>query len=556
MKTLKKTLFALIAVVTMTVIFCFGASAGTEGYYTFSTYNGYATITEVDNSISGNVSIPSYLGGCQVAVIGDGAFASCRNVYSVTIPNGVQRIGNSAFYFCDGLQSIRIPTSVYNIGNYAFNECRALESITLPDYVYICPGAFSNCWSLKSITIPYGTTCIENGTFKGSGLRSVSISSTVTSIGYGAFESCYLQSITIPSAVTEIDEYAFYECEYLDEVIIQNPDCSIYDDNGTICERATIVGHKGSTAESYAKDYDRYFESLCSYKTTTVKATLTKNGKIESRCDGCGYSKSTTIYSPKTFTLSTTKYTYDGKNKTPAVTVKDSTGKKLIKGTDYKLTVASKRSAIGRYTVKVTFMGNYSGTKYVYFYILPGKSASVKSSAQTSSAIKLTWSKVAGASGYTVYRYSPSKKAYVKAGATTGTSYTVKNLLAGTKYTFRVIAYGKTSSGKVYNSNTYALIKTATCTKTPTVKLASTAKGRATVAWTNVSGETGYQLYYATSKNGTYSKIANYKANTAKAYKTGLKSGRTYYFKVRTYINTDSGYVYSPFSAVKSVKIK
>ena len=293
------------------------------------------------------------------------------------------------------------------------------------------------------------------------------------------------------------------------------------------------------------------------YKTSTTKATLSKNGKAENKCTVCGYVKnSTTVYSPKTFTLSTTKYTYDGKNKTPAVTVKDSTGKKLVKGTDYKLTVASKRSAIGRYTVKVTFMGNYSGTKYLYFYILPGKSATAKSSAQTSSAIKLTWSKVAGAAGYTVYRYSPSKKAYVKAGATTGTSFTVKNLLAGTKYTFRVVAYGKTASGKVYNSNTYALIKTATCTATPTVKLASTAKGRATIAWTNVAGETGYQVYCSTSKSSGYKRIANYKANSTKAYKTGLTSGKTYYFRVRAYTKTDSGYVYSPFSAVKSVKVK
>lgn len=201
-------------------------------------------------------------------------------------------------------------------------------------------------------------------------------------------------------------------------------------------------------------------------------------------------------------------------------------------------------------------MGNYSGTKNLYFYILPGKPATVKSSAQTSSAIRLTWSAVKGAAGYKIYRYSPAKKDYVYVGATTKTAYTISKLNAGTKYTFRVYAYTKTSAGNTYNSNGYALIKTATCTKTPTVKLASTAKGRATVAWTNVSGETGYQVYYATSKNGTYSRIANYKANTAKAYKTGLKSGRTYYFKVRTYINTDSGYVYSPFSAVKSVKIK
>ena len=34
------------------------------------------------------------------------------------------------------------------------------------------------------------------------------------------------------------------------------------------------------------------------------------------------------------------------------------------------------------------------------------------------------------------------------------------------------------------------------------------------------------------------------------------ESGKTYYFKVRSYKNTDSGKVYSSYSAVNSVKVK
>ncbi len=326
----------------------------------------------------------------------------------------------------------------------------------------------------------------------------------------------------------------------------------------TCTKTGTTEGKKCTACGKVTVAQQTVAKKAHTYKTVTTKATLSKNGKIESKCS-CGKVKSTqTIAKISSVTLSATKYIHDGNNKTPKVTVKDANGKKLVKNTDYKLSVASKRSGIGRYTVKVTFIGKYSGTKNVYFTILPGKPATVKASSQTTSSVKLTWSKVSGAAGYTVYRYSPSKKAYVKAGTTEGTSLTVKGLLTGTKYTFKVVAYGKTSGGKVYNSEGYTLLKTATKTKTPelTKVTASSTKGKAYVYHSNVSGETGYTVYYSTSKTSGFKKYANFKADTTRCDITGLTSGKTYYFKVRTYIKTDSGYVYSPWSAVKGVKVK
>ena len=289
----------------------------------------------------------------------------------------------------------------------------------------------------------------------------------------------------------------------------------------------------------------------------TKKASLTSDGVIVNACTGCeDVQSAVSIIKIKSVTLSQTEYVHDGKNKTPKVTVKDANGNVLTKNVDYKTSVASKRSGIGRYTVKVTFIGNYEGSKNVYFTILPGKPASVKSASQTTSSIKLSWSAVSGAAGYTVYRYSPSKKAYVKAGTTEGTSLTVKKLYDGTKYTFRVVAYGKTSGGKVYDSASYALLKTATKTTTPELTKVTTTKGKATLTHTNVSGETGYTVYYSTKKDSGFKKYDNFKADTTTCSITGLTSGKTYYFKVRTYIKTDSGYVYSAWSTVKSVKVK
>ena len=107
------------------------------------------------------------------------------------------------------------------------------------------------------------------------------------------------------------------------------------------------------------------------YQTTTNKATTSKDGSIVKKCSVCGSVSTTPIKYAKTFTLSTTDYSYNGKTKTPTVTVCDSSGKVLKKNTDYRVSYASGRKKVGKYKVKVTLKGNYSGTKTLYFQIKP-----------------------------------------------------------------------------------------------------------------------------------------------------------------------------------------
>ena len=123
------------------------------------------------------------------------------------------------------------------------------------------------------------------------------------------------------------------------------------------------------------------------------------------------------------------------------------------------------------------------------------------------------------------------------------------------KYSFAVRPYtvvGKTT----ILASTYTQLHTATKTATPTLKVSSSKKGTVALSWTNVAGETGYQVYYSTKKDSGFKSLASYKANVVKGSKTGFTSKKTYYFKVRAYTKTDSGTVYSTWSSVKSVKVK
>ena len=155
--------------------------------------------------------------------IGDGAFAECNSIKSISIPNSVESIGNIAFLGCKSLTSIVIPDGVTSIGDSAFEECKSLYSIRIPDSVTsIGCFAFYECRALTSIHIPEGITRIDVDTFYNcKALTSVRIPDGVTSINPSAFYGCEaLSSIHIPDSVTVIENEAFWGCYALSAIEI------------------------------------------------------------------------------------------------------------------------------------------------------------------------------------------------------------------------------------------------------------------------------------------------------------------------------------------------
>ena len=202
-----------------------------------------------------------------------------------------------------------------------------------------------------------------------------------------------------------------------------------------------------------------------SYVTTTTKATLTKNGSVVKKCKVCGkVASNTAIKYVKTFKLSTTTYTYNGKAKTPSVTVKDSAGKTLKKNTDYTVSYASGRKNVGTYRVTIKMNGKYSGTKTLTFKVNPDKTKLSKLTAGKKS-IKITISKkTKQVTGYQI-QYSTSKtfsKATIKTiSSYKTTKYTLKSLSAKKTYYVRVRTYKKVGSTTHYSGwSTYKYVKT------------------------------------------------------------------------------------------------
>lgn len=204
-------------------------------------------------------------------------------------------------------------------------------------------------------------------------------------------------------------------------------------------------------------------------------ATLSKDGRLVSPqvCENCDneYEKTAVIPKIGTVKLSKTAYTYNGKVQCPDEVVKDRTGKALKGGMDYNVSYSKGMKNVGKYTVKVTFKENYSGSKSMTYSINP-KGTSVSKVTATKKGFKVTWKKQkTQTTGYQV-QYSTDKNfkknnKTVTISKNSTTSKSVGKLKAKKKYYVRVRTYKTVKFGgksvKLYSG--WSKVKSVTTKK-------------------------------------------------------------------------------------------
>lgn len=88
-----------------------------------------------------------------VTEILDTAFANCKKLKKVELPNTLRKIGEKAFLNCMRLASVNFPEGLEEIHIAAFKRC-ALKEILLPDTVrFIGDAAFSRCENLQTVRL-------------------------------------------------------------------------------------------------------------------------------------------------------------------------------------------------------------------------------------------------------------------------------------------------------------------------------------------------------------------------------------------------------------------
>ena len=454
-------------------------------------------------------------------VIADAAFSSCERINKIILNDGISNIGESTFYNCGALSSITIPKGVKNIGYSAFKYCGNLKSVELPNGLEnILGSAFYGCKNLKSVTIPESVIKISNTAFK-------NCENLVAEVEKDSYAESFCTDNNInytyichhPSVRSTYNEATCVSTGFKDRIVCET--CGKIVDEGTEIPKTSHKMVEVFTSPAATPTNDGNILKQCSvcniYSNVVVKkasniklssTSYTYNGKVQKPSVTVKDSENNTIpssnytitYSNANSTnageydvtvifkgnyagaqtlsykinaqngskfsakLSTTAYTFNNDIQNPSVTVKNAKGKTLKNGTDYTVAHTSDQIDVGTHKIIVTFNGNYSGTKYLYFKINPVKTTVSKLTAGKKS-IKVNISKKSTqVTGYQI-QYSTSK-AFKSAKTTTVKSYkttsvNLTKLSAQKTYYVRVRTYKTVNNTKYYSGwSTAKSIKT------------------------------------------------------------------------------------------------
>ena len=345
-----------------------GVSVGSLISANAKTYNEYEYQVLADGTVeitkyNGNqsqVQIPSKIDGKKVTSLGENAFIhdfysmDAVDLTKVIIPEGVKKIGRYCFWSQWYLSDISIPSTVEQIDAFAFsstawmfNKTSASSDPVIVNNILI---EAMNCSG--TLDIPYGVKAIAACALSSedSAITKVNIPSTVTYIhDEGLVGTSSLRAITVDrnNPSYESVDGALYTkgakkliaCPAaVTELTVPDTVTSIGSRAFTDCPGITLHCKSGSAAVQYAKSNGISYDL---YDLRDVSALDIK--------------------------LSQTSYTYDGKAKTPTLTIKN--GSMTLKsGTDYTA-VYKNNTNEGTASVTVTGKGKYSGTATKSFKI-------------------------------------------------------------------------------------------------------------------------------------------------------------------------------------------
>lgn len=191
------------------------------------------------------VRVPSSLGGVPVEGIAVAAFRGNRHVAEITVAEGIRTIGEEAFADCKQLISVKLPDSLVLLGRGCFDGCGWLSRLTLPflglsrnettcnSHISVLFGAreFVTAEVLKrehgkaefAVFLPRLTyleitsqDTLPRGAATGLNHLETVVLGRVNTVGAGAFENCKnLTSVTMSDDVVCVEADAFKNCRSL-----------------------------------------------------------------------------------------------------------------------------------------------------------------------------------------------------------------------------------------------------------------------------------------------------------------------------------------------------
>ncbi len=274
----------------------------------------YYNAMQKDDTVSGEIIIPTYHENCEVGRIGSYGFQDNAAITSVKLPPTIRNIGYWSFGHCSGILSINLPEGLESIDRDAFAYCSSLTSLTIPGTVKsIGESAFFECKKITTLTLKEGVTSIPKmAFFYCYSLRTVYFPSSLQEIKDSAFWYCNFRTLTLPSGLTTLEDYAFSYCSELTSVTIPASLTSIgiAPFSHSLRLLSSIVVDKGNkvyTSRGFGTSSSvecNVIAEISSKKLIQGCTTSTLTSGItsieESAFSGCYYSQFTTLTIPDT----------------------------------------------------------------------------------------------------------------------------------------------------------------------------------------------------------------------------------------------------------------
>ncbi len=169
--------------------------------------------------------------------------------------------------------------------------------------------------------------------------------------------------------------------------------------------------------------------------------------------------------------------------------------------------------------------------------------------------LKISWQSSKGATGYRIFRRSAKEESFsllATVDRAAAVSYIDTTAANRHVYAYTVQAYGNNAHSAMDTSG-LALRRVSAPSFTA---VSNTATRSILVKWSRIGYTDGYEIIYSTSPDMSRGKtVSIYSNNTVRTKIAGLKKGKVYYLRIRSYKGSDNARIYSAWSSRKSIKI-
>lgn len=355
----------------------------------------------VDSKAVRNVTIPD-----EIVTLRERAFYNLKSLEKVTLGTGITALPAHCFDGCEKLSDINLDnvisyddesltgTSLSSVTVNcnatflagSFNSNKSLVSITLPDNLISIPKyMLADCTNLVDFKLPTATTEIKDMAFAGCTKLELTVPDTVVTFGRNCFEDVKMVYCTSNSACAKYCEENGVKYKLTDVAppnandfeVTLSEDSFVYSGYEEKPENVTVY-YKGKElwgASPYVDNPDYSVQYTNNINAGTASVVITGMG------DYIGTKVVNYTINPLTLTSKSSRinfadgsmgqYKCTGSEIKPKINVfENDHDTRLTEGKDYTVSYSNNINA-GTGTIKVTFMGNYTGSISKTFKITP-----------------------------------------------------------------------------------------------------------------------------------------------------------------------------------------